>query len=252
MRVRLSSFSTVHLWSRSYTCNTPRYTYLYNPPVVVALFAQFRIIFTAVIYQCIPGRGLSLKQWYGVVAVFLGCMVAESHNLINGFESNVTGKARGTDTSLLGLSLILTNAVLSCIASVYSEYLLKDMGHTLNWSNMQLYSFGCIFNFFAVVRNGKVMDEGIFKGFGNICAIFSILCFSFMGMTVSAILKKFDSIAKIIGAVIVTLLLTVSVIALPTCQALLCVVCLASKLISHRVVRPTPSSLRVDRMCCKL
>ena len=29
-----------------------------------------------------------------------------------------------------------------------------------------------------------------------------------MGMTVSAILKKFDSIAKIIGAVFVTLLLT--------------------------------------------
>ena len=157
------------------------YTYLYNPPVVVALFAQFRIIFTAVIYQFIPGRALNSKQWYGVLAVFIGCMVAEGHNLAKGFdvsENGATSDAAGDaieGTSLSGLVLILTNAILSCIASVYSEYLLKDMGHTLNWSNIQLYSFGCLFNFFAVVRDRKVMQEGVFKGFGNACAIFSLL-----------------------------------------------------------------------------
>ena len=153
------------------------FTYLYNPPVVVALFAQFRIIFTAMIYHFIPGRALSLKEGVGVVAVFVGCMVAESHNLAKGFdvdENGATGDAAGKETTLFGLLLILTNAILSCIASVYSEYLLKDMGHTLNWSNVQLYSFGCLFNFFAVVRDREVIQQGVFKGFGNACAIFSI------------------------------------------------------------------------------
>lgn len=112
---------------------------------------QFRIVLTAIIYQILFRRRLTLIQWISLIILTIGCLVKEyglyddmskKHNEPLGTGNNTilaTDNARDDETSKNHdisasavvkfawlTSLLLIQMFCSCFAGVYNEFLLKD------------------------------------------------------------------------------------------------------------------------------
>lgn len=110
---------------------------------------QFRIVLTALIYQVLFKRKLTILQWMSLLILTTGCLIKEyglyanmsgtehSNLTMNNFtgSSSTTiapteaeaSKNSGTSLKFLQLSsLLLIQMFCSCFAGVYNEYLLKD------------------------------------------------------------------------------------------------------------------------------
>lgn len=107
---------------------------------------QFRIVLTAVIYQILFRRKLSIIQWASLIILTIGCLIKEyslyeklpqhanatSHTTTSTTVSNSTLRSvdpltiTRTFHFLSSTLLILLQLFCSCFAGVYNEYLLKD------------------------------------------------------------------------------------------------------------------------------
>lgn len=152
------------------------------------ILSNLKILFSALAMRVILGRKLTLKQWFSLLVLASGILLAQSRRKD---ERKIVGKSHG-------YILVVISTMASSLGGVYSEKLLKDrvVGHSIHIKNIQLYTWGIFFGIFAFLQTGEsIRVESLFRGYSPV-VIVMLFVMSFSGLIVGLILKHFDSLAR--------------------------------------------------------
>ncbi|URE36216.1 hypothetical protein MUK42_34436, partial [Musa troglodytarum] len=130
----------------------------------------------------------ALLFWRSIIPQVKGCGEASCDSL---FSAPIQGYMFG-----------LLSACLSALAGVYTEYLMKKNNDTLYWQNVQLYTFGAIFNmarlmmddFRVGLENGPWWQR-LLNGY-TVTTWLVVLNLGSSGLLVSWLMKYADNIVK--------------------------------------------------------
>ncbi|CAA2951689.1 CMP-sialic acid transporter 1 [Olea europaea subsp. europaea] len=161
------------------------------------IMGNLKIVTTALLFRLFLKRKLSNLQWMAIVLLAVGTTT-----------SQVKGCGESSCDSLFsspiqGYMLGMLSACLSALAGVYTEFLMKKNNDSLYWQNVQLYTFGAIFNLAKLVfddfRSG--FDKGLwwqrlFYGY-SITTWMVVLNLGSTGLLVSWLMKYADNIVKV-------------------------------------------------------
>lgn len=191
---------------------------VYLHPHVFALFNNSKVIFAAIGMVLLLGKRFSLLQWMSMALLGMSLCVAKVQMLLPAPFCANAGKDVKADADevgyglfVLGIALVLGASVISGLAGVFNELLLKkrDADVGLWRKNIWTYQWGVIFNLIGLVvselfSSGGTKSEssgllsGLFRGFDFWvwAMIFVTAC---LGISVSMIMKYFDNIVKCFG-----------------------------------------------------
>ncbi|KAG6781148.1 hypothetical protein POTOM_014037 [Populus tomentosa] len=197
------------------------------------IMGNLKIVTTAILFRLFLRRRLSNLQWMAIVLLAVGTTT-----------SQVKGCGEASCDSLFaapiqGYMLGVLSACLSALAGVYTEFLMKKNNDSLYWQNVQLYTFGSIFNMVRLVlddyrggyENGSWWQR-LFNGY-SITTWMVVLNLGSTGLLVSWLMKYADNIVKVYStslAMLLTMVLSVYLFNLkPTLQLLLgTIICMMS------------------------
>ena len=250
--------------------------YRFLRPSEVTLWANVRVLTTAVIFRVIIKRRLSTIQWVLLFVLTAGLVTAQFDRVKRDggggggggtggdLEAPPDGPTSGAN-SFFGLNfghlILLVVAVVGSCGNVLGEFLLKkDLGHSLQVQNFKLYSWGALFNFVAYVttesRNDRALNIGnFFYGFNKYTV--ALACTqACLGLTISVMFKYIDNIFKVqagaIGFVVTVLLGSIILGNYPTAvfyvgAATVIASVYAYNHPSNRYLEPSPTSSPEDR-----
>ncbi|GAB2296679.1 hypothetical protein Dimus_030788 [Dionaea muscipula] len=211
---------------------------------VFKIMGNLKIITTGILFRIFLKRKLSNLQWMAIVLLAVGTTT-----------SQVKGCGGASCDSLLsapiqGYMLGILSACLSASAGVYTEFLMKKNNDSLYWQNVQLYTFGALFNMARMVLDdfGNGFEKGawwrrLFDGY-SITTWMVVFNLGSTGLLVSWLMKYADNIVKVYStsmAMLLTMILSVYLFNFsPTLQLFLgIIICMMSL---HMYFAP-PSSL---------
>lgn len=160
-------------------------------PTSYYILLQFRVVITAIIFQFLFKKKLTLIQWASLGILTIGCMVK---NFDLGSDTDLWSQL----FSIYILSINFQNFC-SCLAGTYNEYLLKTKGSDVDifLQNVFMYLDSIICNFFILIFQGQLPDlVSDFKPLNNVYVILIILNSAFVGIVTSFFLKNLNSILK--------------------------------------------------------
>ncbi|KAL6493973.1 hypothetical protein OROGR_031882 [Orobanche gracilis] len=176
------------------------------------IMGNLKIVTTGILFRLFLKRKLSNVQWIAIVLLAIGTTT-----------SQVKGCGEASCESLFsspiqGYMLGVLSACLSALAGVYTEFLMKKNNDSLYWQNIQLYTFGAIFNMAKLVlddfRSGfekRPWWQRLFNGY-NITTWMVVLNLGSTGLLVSWLMKYADNIVKVYStsmAMLLTMVLSV-------------------------------------------
>lgn len=208
-------------------------TLTYVDPSTYQIMGNLKIVTTGILFRLFLKKKLSNLQWMAIVLLAVGTTT-----------SQVKGCGEASCDSLFsapvpGYMLGLLSACLSALAGVYTEYLMKKSNDSLYWQNVQLYTFGAIFNMVRLLWDDFQVgfDKGpwwqrIFNGY-TFTTWMVVLNLGSTGLLVSWLMKYADNIVKVYStsmAMLLTMILSVHLFNLkPTIQLFLgIVICMIS------------------------
>lgn len=176
------------------------------------IMGNLKIVTTGILFRLFLQRKLSNLQWMGIILLAIGTTT-----------SQVKGCGEPSCDSLFsapiqGYMLGILSACLSALAGVYTEFLMKKNNDSLYWQNVQLYTFGAIFNMARLIvddfRSG--FEKGpwwgrLFYGY-SISTWMVVLNLGSSGLLVSWLMKYADNIVKVYSssmAMLLTMILSV-------------------------------------------
>ncbi|KAL2233817.1 CMP-sialic acid transporter 1 [Sesamum indicum] len=176
------------------------------------IMGNLKIVTTGILFRLFLKRKLSNLQWMAIVLLAIGTTT-----------SQVKGCGEASCESLFsspiqGYMLGILSACLSALAGVYTEFLMKKNSDSLYWQNIQLYTFGAIFNMAKLVlddfRSG--FEKGpwwqrLLNGY-TITTWMVVLNLGSTGLLVSWLMKYADNIVKVYStsmAMLLTMVLSV-------------------------------------------
>jgi UDP-sugar transporter A1/2/3 len=221
-------------------------------PSTFQLVSQTKTIFTGLLFRFMLKRRLTIFQWMALF--FLGCGTACSQipegnadHLVTKLikQAAETGHAGGLEDlrfpAVVGVLITLFTAALSSLAGVYNELLLKGrVTAPLHWQNMQMYIHGVWLNFaFMMVYDGAVIrSSGVFHGYTWVTWA-AIICNASVGITVSAVLKYCDNIARVYAhsiAMLVVMLVSVPLFGLDlTAQLIIALLLVTASTLQYNI-----------------
>ncbi|XP_054779681.1 CMP-sialic acid transporter 1 [Prosopis cineraria] len=176
------------------------------------IMGNLKIVTTGILFRLLLGRRLSNLQWMAIVLLAVGTTT-----------SQVRGCGEASCDSFLsapiqGYMLGFLSACLSALAGVYTEFLMKKNNDSLYWQNVQLYTFGAIFNMARLLlddfrggfENGPWWQR-IFNGY-TITTWMVVLNLGSTGLLVSWLMKYADNIVKVYStsmAMLLTMILSI-------------------------------------------
>ncbi|KAI3876833.1 hypothetical protein MKX03_015104 [Papaver bracteatum] len=176
------------------------------------IMGNLKIVTTGILFRLFLRKKLSNLQWMAIVLLAVGTTT-----------SQVKGCGEVSCDSLLsapmqGYMLGILSACLSALAGVYTEFLMKKNSDSLYWQNVQLYTFGVIFNigrlllddFRSGFENGPWWQR-LFIGY-NATTWMVVLNLGSTGLLVSWLMKYADNIVKVYStsmAMLLTMILSV-------------------------------------------
>lgn len=176
------------------------------------IMGNLKIVTTGILFRLFLRRKLSTLQWMAIVLLAVGTTT-----------SQVKGCGEASCDSVFtapiqGYLFGVLSACLSASAGVYTEYLMKKNNDSLYWQNIQLYTFGAIFNMAKLLlddfRGG--FEKGpwwqrLFDGY-SITTWMVVLNLGSTGLLVSWLMKYADNIVKVYStsmAMLLTMVLSV-------------------------------------------
>ncbi|KAF7826148.1 CMP-sialic acid transporter 1 [Senna tora] len=176
------------------------------------IMGNLKIVTTGILFRLFLGRKLSNLQWMAIVLLAVGTTT-----------SQVKGCGEASCDSLFsapiqGYTLGVLSACLSALAGIYTEFLMKKNNDSLYWQNVQLYTFGAIFNMARLLlddfRGG--FEKGpwwqrIFHGY-TITTWMVVLNLGSTGLLVSWLMKYADNIVKVYStsmAMLLTMIISI-------------------------------------------
>ncbi|CAL7945262.1 unnamed protein product [Xylocopa violacea] len=95
-------------------------------PTTYYVLLQFRVVMTGIIFQVVFDKKLSVKQWFSLIILTIGCMVK---HIDLDFNVSVFNTKINLNSNII---LVFVQTICSCLAGVYNEYLLKEQGANIN------------------------------------------------------------------------------------------------------------------------
>ena len=114
------------------------------------ILGNLKIVTTGVLFRVILKRQLNKLQWIALALLMVGATTS---------QIGCTGS--GLSAPVQGYMLGMLSACLSALAGVYTEKLMKMNDDNLYWQNLQLYSFGVVFN---AARQGHTAGDRADRG----------------------------------------------------------------------------------------
>uniref|UniRef100_A0A5B7BCY4 Putative CMP-sialic acid transporter 1-like isoform X1 n=1 Tax=Davidia involucrata TaxID=16924 RepID=A0A5B7BCY4_DAVIN len=187
-------------------------TLIYVDTSTYQIMGNLKIVTTGILFRLFLRRKLSNLQWMAIFLLAVGTTT-----------SQVKGCGEPSCDSLFsspiqGYMLGILSACLSALAGVYTEFLMKKNNDSLYWQNVQLYTFGVIFNMARLLlddfRGG--FEKGpwwqrLFNGY-TITTLLVVLNLGSTGLLVSWLMKYADNIVKVYStsmAMLLTMVLSI-------------------------------------------
>ncbi|CAF1859719.1 hypothetical protein Bca4012_032690 [Brassica carinata] len=197
------------------------------------IMGNLKIVTTAILFRLFLKRKLSNLQWMAIGLLAVGTTT-----------SQVKGCGEASCDSLFtapiqGYLLGILSAALSALAGIYTEFLMKRNNDSLYWQNLQLYTFGSLFNVARLIADDFRLGfekgpwwQRIFDGY-SITTWLVVLNLGSTGLLVSWLMKYADNIVKVYSTSMAMLLTMVASIYLfsfkPTVQLFLgIIICIMS------------------------
>jgi len=166
------------------------------PGAVYSATYQLKTPFTAVCSVYLLGKMLTLLQWYSLVQLCIGVA------LLQMFQDNTkTREARGDERPMLGFVSVVGASVLSAIAGVVLEKLLKSGRHSIWVRNVQLAGVGAPMALAGAFWSDRdrIREAGLLQGFnGPVWLV--VVVNALGGFAIAAVLRYADNIVKCFGA----------------------------------------------------
>ncbi|KAL4203047.1 hypothetical protein AMTRI_Chr02g266590 [Amborella trichopoda] len=189
------------------------------------IMGNLKIVTTGILFRIFLKRKLSNLQWLAIMLLAVGTTT-----------SQVKGCGESSCDTLFsapiqGYMLGILSACLSALAGVYTEFLMKKNNDSLYWQNVQLYTFGAIFNMMRLLLDDihSGFEKGpwwqrLLNGY-TITTWMVVLNLGTTGLLVSWLMKYADNIVKVYAtsmAMLLTMVLSVFLFDFkPTLQLLL-------------------------------
>ncbi|XP_068632549.1 UDP-galactose transporter senju [Battus philenor] len=165
-------------------------------PTSYYILLQFRVVLTALLFQFLFSKKLTLMQWISLGILTLGCM-------IKNFDAASIQSKEDKDVwsqifNIYFLSINFQNFC-SCLAGTYNEYILKTKGLNVDifLQNVFMYLNSVICNLFILMYKGELIT--IFKDMESLADVIVILIIvnsAIVGIVTSFFLKNLNSILK--------------------------------------------------------
>lgn len=166
----------------------------YLDPATYVVTYQLKILSTALMSVLLLKRALSIQQWAALTLLVIGVSTVQ----LSALTTSSVSKESGYSEQLLGFAAVLTTCVLSGLAGVYTEMILKTSPVSLWARNVQLSFFSILIGVLGLAITddlAKVRSHGFFQGY-NAWVVASIVNNSFGGLLIAAIIKYADNIIK--------------------------------------------------------
>lgn len=152
---------------------------------------QIKILTTAIFMVILLNRSLKLLQWFSLFVLFIGVSIIQIQNVSGG------GDADAHKNAMFGLFCVILACVLSGLAGVYFEKILKNSKTSIWVRNIQLGLFGTLFALMTAYGSDwdNIKDKGFFFGYNSLVWI-NILVQSSGGLLVAVVIKYADNILK--------------------------------------------------------
>lgn len=197
------------------------------------ILGNLKIVTTGILFRLFLKRRLSNLQWMAIVLLAVGTTTSQVKGCGGASCDSVFS------SPIQGYMLGILSACLSALAGVYTEFLMKKNNDSLYWQNVQLYTFGSIFNMAHLLFddfNGG-FEKGpwwqrLFNGY-SIITWMVVLNLGSTGLLVSWLMKYADNIVKVYStsmAMLLTMVLSIFLFSFkPTLQLFLgIIVCIMS------------------------
>lgn len=197
------------------------------------IMGNLKIVTTGILFRLFLGRKLSHLQWMAIVLLAVGTTTSQ----IKGCGESSCDSV--FSAPIQGYMFGVLSACLSALAGVYTEFLMKKNNDSLYWQNVQLYTFGVIFNMGKLIlddirgglENGPWWQR-LFNGY-SITTWLVVLNLGSTGLLVSWLMKYADNIVKVYSTSMAMLLTMIFSIYLfnfkPTLQLFLgIIICMMS------------------------
>jgi UDP-sugar transporter A1/2/3 len=160
---------------------------------------QLKIITTAIFSVTLLRRSLTGYQWFSLFLLTVGiALVQLPAETFTGSSSASSSAAAVGMNSVVGFGAVLVACVLSGLAGVYFEKVLKGSKGSVWTRNIQLSFFSLFPAFFlgVLVKDGsQIQKDGFFQGYNGVVWS-TIFCQALGGVIVALCVKFADNIAK--------------------------------------------------------
>jgi UDP-sugar transporter A1/2/3 len=159
---------------------------------VFQVTVQIKILTTAIFMVIMLNRSLKPLQWFSLFILFVGVSIIQIQNVKSG-----GGESEAQKNAIFGLFCVILACVLSGLAGVYFEKILKNSKTSIWVRNIQLGLFGTLFSLLTAYGSDweGIKVKGFFFGYNYLVWI-NILVQSAGGLLVAVVIKYADNILK--------------------------------------------------------
>lgn len=152
---------------------------------------QVKILTTAVFMVVLLKKSLRSTQWISLVILVIGISIIQVQNV------NSSKQTDDSSSPFLGLFSVITACILSGLAGVYFEKILKNSKVSIWVRNIQLGMFGSIFALITAYTSDyeNIQTKGFFFGYTTAVWI-NIVIQAAGGLLVALVIKYADNILK--------------------------------------------------------
>jgi len=253
-------------------------------PATLHLLGEMKLVVTAIVHQQLFRRMLHKFHWLALIIITAGCVLKalDSMELSNASsialedintQTNSTADSDQDITSIyhhptptiLNYSLIGIHILITTIAGVFNEKLLKDKASIcINLQNLCLYFDGILLLSFGMILEGISNDDNksiseTFISYTSLVTLFSqpavasmAIIMSIGGIVTSRFLKIFDSIRKSVAtALVVVSLPLLSRLIFHTPITVKMIVSILMVVLGMNIYTSQPPPARVDEQTIK-
>ena len=178
----------------------------YFDPATFSVLCQFGTLITAVTFQIVFARKLSMRKWVSLVLIVTGCILKEAPKIWITSSSHSDQTADSNDLPyVIKLAMLLLQLFCSAFAGVYNELLLKKQSVPANLQNIYMYLNSIAVNIVYLIcfTNPDTVKTAFSRQNWELVlgsrVAFVVLSTAFMGVTTSLFLKYLGSVVKSIA-----------------------------------------------------